>query len=272
MPESVQSLKCSYCLFQRIVTMNLPYPLQSAVNPLQRLSGELSSGIDWHYHIAFRKEVYAQHPDIVLPRYLLAPEIRQLAKLPIHAQHRMLLLLLFNTGARINELLDLTPERVKTFHQSGNRFTTITLRTLKQQRREGSGKAPKDAFRVVVLYDKAFADELNSYIVTFCRNKKHPIFRSETKQNRHTRSRSITDQTARNWLAIIDQEAKKAGINLLIPLTPKVLRHSCAIHLLLHGFPLQRIQKQLGHCHLKNTSIYTDLLLLDTDLSINIKF
>lgn len=255
--------------------MNSHYPIQSSVNHCYGLSNELNGGIDWQYHIAFRREVYAQHPEIALPRYLLAPEIRSLAKLPIQAQHRMLLLLLFNTGARINELLDLTPDRVKTFHQAGTTFTTVTLRTLKQQRRKGSGNAPKDNFRVVVLYDKDFSQELNSYIVTFCRNQKQPIFRSEAQQyceGRTSRIRPITDQTARNWLSTIERQAKSVGLNLLIPLTPKVLRHSCAIHLLLNGLPLQRIQKQLGHRYLKNTHIYTDLLLLDANLSMHIKF
>lgn len=254
--------------------MNPNLPLQNVVKPLQRLSSELNSVIDWHYHIAFRKEVYASHPEITLPRYLLAPEIRALAQLPINAHHRMLLLLLFNTGARINELLDLTPDRVKTFVNGDTVFTTVTLRTLKQQRRKGSGNAPKENFRVVVLYDKAFATELNSYLVTFCRNKKLPIFRTDAQQYQSSlrASRSITDQTARNWLASIEQQAKKAGIELLIPLTPKVLRHSCAIHLLLNGIPLQRIQKVLGHRYLKNTYVYSDLLMLDSDFSLNIPF
>ncbi|EGR0263945.1 TPA: site-specific integrase [Vibrio cholerae] len=241
---------------------------------------QIHDPIDWHYHISFRKDVYAAHPDLDLPKYLLAPEIRQLAALPINHHHRMLMLLLFNTGARINELLDLTPKGVCQIHKSGQTITTVTLRTLKQQKRP-SGRAPKDSRRVVNLYDKQFAKELMSYIVTYCKNKRLPIFRSEALQHnnrvvsgkrKQRVARQISDQTARNWLKEIERVAREHGIELMIGLSPKVFRHSCAIHMLLNRMPLSLIQKHLGHQYPKNTNIYTNLLALDNDLTLDIPF
>lgn len=58
----------------------------------------ISPTVDWNYQLAFRKEVMLKCPDMDLPKYLLAPEIRALSELPINDHHRMLLRLLFNCG------------------------------------------------------------------------------------------------------------------------------------------------------------------------------
>lgn len=67
----------------------------------------------------------------------------------------------------------------------------------------------------------------------------------------------------RNWLAGIEAQARASGFELSVPLTPRTLRHSCAIHLLLNGLTQKQIQLHLGHKSDKNTRIYTDLLALD---------
>lgn len=237
--------------------------------------------INFDYQLQLRKALYAKHPDLNLPKYLLAPEIRQLAALPLNHHHRMLMLALFNTGARINELLDLTPSRIDALRvevptDTGvetRTLTTVTLRTLKQQRRGRSGLGPKEHFRTVTLYDEHFARELMSYIVTHGKNDRLPLFRNHEKSHdvrinpetgrKRRNDKALSDQTARNWLKGIEAQANAQGITLTVPLTPRTLRHSYAMHLLLNRVPRTHIQAQLGHKSEKNTLIYTDMLALD---------
>ena len=54
------------------------------------------------------------------------------------------------------------------------------------------------------------------------------------------------------WL-IVKQCARRAGIE---GITPRLLRHSCATHLLTDGAELKEIQSLLGHAHLSTTQVY----------------
>ena len=52
---------------------------------------------------------------------------------------------------------------------------------------------------------------------------------------------------------------KRAGLSGRI--TPHVLRHSIATHLLLGGMPVERVRDFLGHDHLETTQLYTHVEL-----------
>lgn len=231
--------------------------------------------------IQWRAALYALYPDLPLPKYFLASEIRQLAALPLNQHHRMLMLTLFNTGARINELLDVTPDRIQstplalTTAHGIETYTlnSIKLRTLKQQRRGKPGTGSKDSFRLVKLYDPEFVRDLKSYIVTHGKNDRLPLFRNHEKSHdvrinpetgrRRRNDKALSDQTARNWLSSIEDVARANGLVLPIALTPRSLRHSCAIHLMLNGLSEKQIALHLGHKSLKSTRVYTDLLSMD---------
>jgi site-specific recombinase XerD len=61
--------------------------------------------------------------------------------------------------------------------------------------------------------------------------------------------------SSRSIQQIVSQSASKSGINKSV--SPNILRHSFAIHLLEAGIDLRYIQELLGHADSKTTEIYT---------------
>lgn len=66
-----------------------------------------------------------------------------------------------------------------------------------------------------------------------------------------------SELSARYLQELIKRLARKAGIERADQVTPHVLRHSYATHLLDDGFTLREIQTLLGHSNVSTTQIYT---------------
>ena len=61
--------------------------------------------------------------------------------------------------------------------------------------------------------------------------------------------------------AIVRLYAKKIGLDKVV--TPHVLRHSCATHMLRRGAGLRQLSELLGHESLDTTGIYTRVEISD---------
>jgi len=70
----------------------------------------------------------------------------------------------------------------------------------------------------------------------------------------NTRGGRLSRQGA--W-AIVHHHAERAGLGALV--SPHVLRHSCASHMLAHGADIRVVQELLGHVSIATTQIYTKL-------------
>ncbi len=68
------------------------------------------------------------------------------------------------------------------------------------------------------------------------------------------RGRRLSRQGA--WAAV-HQRAERVGLGEVV--SPHVLRHSCATHMLAHGADIRVVQELLGHVSIATTQIYTKL-------------
>lgn len=224
------------------------HPLGNALQatPLVRPAGNPEQ---WRVATALRNLAIA-HTDA--PRYLLAHEVGAVLAMLPDLQRRVLIATLWNTGARINEALALTPGD---FELDGGR-PFVVLRTLKQRSRgKGRPRAGDAVKRLVPLLDPVFAQLAREYLAT-------------VKLARGARIWPVTDQTVRNWLKEADTALRGRGVHLVVPLTPHVFRHAFAMHLLLQGnLHIKRLQAYLGHRSLKSTEVYTQVLALDAAAS-----
>ena len=66
---------------------------------------------------------------------------------------------------------------------------------------------------------------------------------------------------------LVRSHARAAGIDLRV--TPYMLRHDCATHLLQNGADVRHVQKLLGHSHVETTAIYTRVTPTDLVRAVN---
>lgn len=171
-----------------------------------------------------------------LPKVITTSEVDALlarpdSEKPLGQRDRAMLELLYATGLRVSELAELELSRVHL--DSGY----VTVR----------GKGDKE--RLVPMGELA-ADALRSYLKDGREKLSKKGFAREVFLNRN--GRGLTRQGI--W-KIIKQYALEAGIKQ--NMTPHMLRHSFATHLLENGADLRFLQTLLGHADISTTQIYT---------------
>ena len=174
-----------------------------------------------------------------LPKSLTVDEIVALldqigvATSPPELRDRAVIELLYAGGLRISEITALDVDHVN--------FDNSTVRIF--------GKGSKE--RIVPIYDAAM-DAIAEYL-TIARHQLGK-FQDPEALFLNARGRRITRQGI--WLQI-KKIAFAAGVTK--NLTPHMLRHSFASHLLNGGASLRHVQELLGHENIATTQIYTHL-------------
>jgi integrase/recombinase XerD len=170
-----------------------------------------------------------------LPKSLLASEVEALLKAPDTTtaeglRDAAMIELLYATGLRVSELIRVRLEDLE--------MEAGFLRTI--------GKGSKE--RIV-----PFGDRARDAILAFVEKGRGEF---NTKNDPHLflsrRGRPMTRQSF--WMKIV-RYARLAGVTSHI--SPHVLRHSFATHLLENGADLRSVQMMLGHSDISTTQIYT---------------
>ena len=161
-----------------------------------------------------------------LPKVLAKEEIIKMISQTKNLKHRCIISLLYSSGLRRNELLELKLEDIN---------------SKRMLIRVEQAKGNKDRYTVL---NKSVLEDMRKYFKIY--KPKTYLFESPIPGNKYSNS---------SVLQIVVKAAKKAGIKERV--TPHILRHSFATHLLESGTDIRYIQLLLGHNSTKTTEIYT---------------
>jgi integrase/recombinase XerD len=160
----------------------------------------------------------------------------------ISLRDKAMLELLYSTGARVSELINLNAGDISTITYDGQESTTVKLK----------GKGGKE--RVVPIGSFA-VKAVNDYLT---RSRPNLIKVSTQKALfLNQRGGRLSRQSAWN---VVAASAARAGIAEQV--TPHSMRHSFATHLLDGGADIRVVQELLGHASVTTTQIYT-LITID---------
>ena len=181
-----------------------------------------------------------------LPKALTIDQVMSMLNIAgtdlISSRDKALVELLYATGARVSELINLNTLDISTFDSEAGSTTTVKLK----------GKGGKE--RVVPIGSYAVA-AVNDYLV-----RSRPTLLKVSTQKAlflNQRGGRLSRQSAWNLVA---NAAQRAGLSDQV--TPHSMRHSFATHLLDGGADIRVVQELLGHSSVTTTQIYT-LITID---------
>ena len=175
-----------------------------------------------------------------LPKFLSSEQIERLIESPDTTEprglrDRALIELLYATGLRVSEMVNLRAQDLNL--ESG--YLTCT------------GKGRKQ--RLVPI-----GDEASAWLTRYMKEGRPALLQKRASARLFVNARGGVALTRVGFWKILKAHGRHAGLPSTI--SPHVLRHSFATHLLERGADLRAIQMMLGHSDLSTTQIYTHIL------------
>jgi integrase/recombinase XerD len=184
---------------------------------------------------------YPKYPSRRIPKVISPEEVAQLIDAASNLQARTILMTLYSTGMRRSELVRLRVEDID------SKRMVVHIR---------QGKGGKDR-------DVPLCPKLLETLREYWRWRKPTTWLFPQIGSRG-KTGHITAHTV--WYAC-DQAARHAGLKKRV--SPHMLRHSFATHLLENGADLPTIQILMGHADLEATSIYLHLSRRHLEKTLN---
>ena len=170
-----------------------------------------------------------------LPKVISYEEIEKLLKNRLTIKEKAVFELLYATGLRVSELVNLTVKNVD--------FKTGLIRT--------TGKGSKD--RIVPMGKKA-KEALSRYM-----KERNLLLKAKMGSGAESDYIFLNDKSekiSRQW---VYNFIKKQGETINKTISPHTIRHSFATHLLENGADLRAVQELLGHRSVVKTQLYTHI-------------
>jgi integrase/recombinase XerD len=210
-----------------------------------RSIGRLIASLRRFYRYLLRENLVSEDPTLQLdspklprslPKSLTEEEVESLLNQPDHNEmlglrDRAMLEMLYATGLRVSELVNIKVAEV----------------SLSEGVVRATGKGSKT--RLVPL-----GEESLDWITRYLKEARPQILDGQVSDSMFVTQRGGAMTRQAFWY-LIKRHAKLAGIQK--HLSPHVLRHAFATHLLNHGADLRVVQMLLGHADISTTQIYT---------------
>lgn len=205
---------------------------QMAISTHRQFIGALKQFKEMHPETVFEVlDSMRPKPSRLLPVVLSSEEILDILKATKNLKHRLALAMIYASGLRISELLNL-------------KLANVDIDRRQIRIRQAKGR--KDRY---VGLAESILPLLQNYVGTY----RPEVYLIEGKAGEKYSPESIR--------AFLRKSCERAGIRKRV--TPHTLRHTYATHLLENGVDIRYIQELLGHRDPKTTMIYTHVTRKD---------